>query len=200
MKKIILSLAAIVAVGAVAGYGSYALWSDTETSTGNSITADKLDLVLASVPLTIANVHPGQTGSSAAMTAKNDSNTVNGTLTYTVTGLVDNENGCVEPESNPAEGNDLTCGTPGAGLGELSGHVKVGFIADLNGDGTYETTIPEAYLNTLSGTTTIGTVAAGVTASVQMTYTVDNSVTPFADNIFMTDSSTFDVNFNLTQI
>ncbi len=47
MKKIIFSFAAIATVAVVAGVASFATWSDTETSNGNKITADKLDLQLA---------------------------------------------------------------------------------------------------------------------------------------------------------
>ena len=195
MKKIILSLVAIVAVAAVAGYASYALWSDEETSTGNSITADQLDLILGAAPVSLTNVFPGDTGTTSAMTLQNDSNTVDGTLSFVINSLVDDDNGCPESESN--EGTDATCG---AGEGELSAHVQVGISADLDGDAVYETTVAEQYLNAFAGSQNIGTIVAGNTANVMLTYTVDDSAVQFADNIFMTDSSVFDVVFTLTQI
>lgn len=194
MNKITRSLVIVAAVAVVAGLGSFALWSDQETSTGNSITADQMDLVLGNVPVSLSNVAPGDTGTTAAMTLQNDSNTVDGTLTFVINNLVDDDNGCPEAEAN--EGGDITCG---AGEGELSAHVKVGISADLDGDTVYETTLAEQYLNTFGPSQTIGTIAAGDTANVMLTYTVDDSA-PFADNIFMTDSSVFDVVFTLTQI
>jgi hypothetical protein len=129
------------------------------------------------------------------MTLQNDSTTVDGTLSFVVNNLVDDDNNCPEAESN--EGGDMTCG-PLLG-GELSAHVQVGISADLDGDGTYETTVAEQYLNAFAGSQTIGTILAGDTANVLLTYTVDDSAIAFADNVFMTDSSTFDVVFTLTQ-
>lgn len=196
MNKIAKSLIIVAAIAVVAGLGSYALWSDQETSAGNSIAADQMDLVLAAAPVSLSNVAPGDTGTTAAMTLKNDSNTVDGTLTFIINNLVDDDNGC--PEAESVEGNDVSCG-PLLG-GELSSHVKVGIEADLDGDTVYETTLAEQYLNTFGPSQTIGTIVAGDTANVRLTYTVDDSVVPFADNIFMTDSSTFNVVFTLTQI
>jgi predicted ribosomally synthesized peptide with SipW-like signal peptide len=54
MKKILASFVALLAALAVTGYGTYALWSDTETSTGNTITAGSLDLVVPEVFLSVA--------------------------------------------------------------------------------------------------------------------------------------------------
>ena len=46
MKKILISLMAIALVIGLVGAGSFALFNDTETSTGNTFTAGKLNLLL----------------------------------------------------------------------------------------------------------------------------------------------------------
>ncbi len=50
MKTILKSLAAIVAVGAIAGGATFAYFSDEETITGNSFTAGTVDLKIDSNP------------------------------------------------------------------------------------------------------------------------------------------------------
>jgi predicted ribosomally synthesized peptide with SipW-like signal peptide len=44
MKRLIKSLAVVIAVGAIAGVATYSFFSDTETSTGNTFSAGKIDL------------------------------------------------------------------------------------------------------------------------------------------------------------
>jgi predicted ribosomally synthesized peptide with SipW-like signal peptide len=44
MKRILKSLAVVIAVGAIAGVATYSFFSDTETSTGNTFTAGSIDL------------------------------------------------------------------------------------------------------------------------------------------------------------
>ena len=56
MKKILASFVALLAALAVTGYGTYALWSDTETSTGNTITAGSLDLSVPETFIAVAAV------------------------------------------------------------------------------------------------------------------------------------------------
>lgn len=197
MKKIVFSVLVILAVGVLTAYNSFALWSDQETVENNSIQSDKLDLVSVSAPISIVNATPGATGESDAILLTNDSNSVQGNLSFTISNLAGYENGCPEAESN--EGNDLTCGDIGLGEGELEEHLKVGIISDLDEDGIYETTVGEDYVSNLSGPYSIGDLAPGNTAAFKITYSIDNSITPFVDNIFMTDSVEFDVNFTLTQ-
>ena len=68
MKRILFSLMTIVAVLCVAGAGSFAYFSDTETSSGNTFTAGTLDLKVddADDPLpvkfTLGPLAPGDSG------------------------------------------------------------------------------------------------------------------------------------------
>lgn len=123
MRKILFSLLMITVVvsGVVAGTSAY--FSDTETSTGNTITAGTLDLKVGGqddptvAHITLTNIAPAAsytTQRGQGFTLTNDG-TIPGTVTATVKNLVDNENGCVEPEVNAG---DVTCG---ATEGELSG-------------------------------------------------------------------------------
>lgn len=62
MKTILKSLAAIVAIGAVAGGATFAYFSDTETIKGNLITAGTLDLELddtGKLPIIVEDAYPG---------------------------------------------------------------------------------------------------------------------------------------------
>lgn len=75
MKKILISASIIAAVAAVVVGGTIAYFSDTETSTGNTISAGALDLTLnqtnggtASAAVTIADMKPSQTWYSGPIT------------------------------------------------------------------------------------------------------------------------------------
>ncbi len=215
-----MSVFAIAAVAAVAGVGSYALWSDSESSNGNYIVADYLDLVINPTTIAVVNARPGQSGSADIM-ATNNSNQVTGELSIQFTNYKDYENGCVEPEYNTLEGNDTTCdltlpagatipSTPatftGTGTdGELGANVLIWFDVDINNDGvidytTSATPVPLNTLATLPATVLTGqTLAAGGTAKVTVHWSVNNSTTPFADNIFMTDAVVVDATVTLTQ-
>ena len=63
MKNIIKSLVIVFAVAAIAGGATYALFSDTETSNGNTFMAGTLDLELGgsvqTAPVNLTNMKPG---------------------------------------------------------------------------------------------------------------------------------------------
>lgn len=63
MKKILISLMAIALVIGLAGAGTLAYFSDTETSTGNSFTAGTLDIALGTSSWSTGfdNMKPGDT-------------------------------------------------------------------------------------------------------------------------------------------
>ena len=205
MKKILISIFAIAAVAVAAGIGSWAMWSDTEGSNNNTITADKLDLTVSGVPISISNVMPGQTGSQV-LVIKNNSNTVSGDLTFSVTDLVNEENGCVEPEQN--EGGDTSCGP---NEGELGAYVYIDSIeiADTDGNGTvvgsYQA-VPGWTPVDLNTFATPGYLSgfsyhmpAGTEKAIRVNWKVANNPTDFTDNVFMTDSVTADFMARLTQ-
>ncbi len=194
-------------VAAIAGIGSWASWSDSEDSNGNSIVAGYLNLTLDPTTISIDNAYPGKTG-EAIIDVTNDS-TINGDLLVSDISLTDYENGCVESESNSSEGNDTTCGgsvgTPnnGAGEGELSEHVYVQFYLSTDNGVTYIPVGSEITLKALSALTTPLSVASEMaphaTYKIKVAWRVENSSTPYADNIYMTDATVADITTTLTQ-
>ncbi|MFA7208790.1 MAG: TasA family protein [Parcubacteria group bacterium] len=112
MKKMIKSGLIVLAVAAIAGYGTYSFFSDTETSTGNNFTAGEIDLTVTHTDsatdgactfdntsggpiFNCTDVKPGDAGES--------------TLTFNLTSnpawacmyvdnVVDSDNGCNDPE------------------------------------------------------------------------------------------------------
>ena len=107
MKKLLLSLmmlgvTSVLAVGATTSY-----FSDTEISSGNTIVAGTLDLVLdtegeASLPISLTNIVPGATGSRSATLT--NIGTLPGMLNIDLQNIIDDENGLLEPEINPGYG------------------------------------------------------------------------------------------------
>ena len=103
MKKVIgLTLAALLITGIVGG-GTWAYFSDIETSQNNTLTAGTLDLqVGATDPCSESinigtQIQPGDSGNAADWTATNLGN-VSGTLRVTISAITNNENSWSEPE------------------------------------------------------------------------------------------------------
>ena len=121
MKKILgLTIAALLVMAMVGG-GTWAYFSDTETSTGNTFTAGTLNLVNvisgtgAKSTVTeqvdglndwvvVANLAPGDSG-TITWTLSN-SGTLDGYLTIT-SSVVTTDNGVTEPETNATTTNDV---------------------------------------------------------------------------------------------
>lgn len=133
MKKILgLTVAALLVMGLVGG-GTWAYFSDVETSTGNVLTAGTLNLQVGDVDPTTANItvaamKPGDTGNAADWNIINNG-TISGNLTIAISAITNNENTRLEPEL----AYDATDGT-----GELGGLCKIAIWLDHDGDGTWE--------------------------------------------------------------
>lgn len=97
-KKLIAGAVAGVAALALIGGGTFALWSDFDTFTGNTLGAGTLTIDVGdSVPLNIQGLAPGENKGTALFIANRGDNTAalqNAALTTTVTNLVDIEDGC----------------------------------------------------------------------------------------------------------
>ncbi|MDO9517729.1 MAG: TasA family protein, partial [Methanosarcinaceae archaeon] len=98
-KKMLLSLLIIGVVSVSAGAGTWAYFTDTETSTGNTFTAGTLDLIVNGVDITterfeISDVAPGDTG-MYPLVVKNEGS-IDGTLTISFANLLDLDNGLTE--------------------------------------------------------------------------------------------------------
>jgi predicted ribosomally synthesized peptide with SipW-like signal peptide len=149
-KRILISLSVIGAVAAIAVGGTIAYFSDTETSTGNTFTAGSLDLKVDSTChywqngvdidcgageaygnwtetdlgpsykfFNFGDVKPGDSGENTISIhpVDNDAN-----ICAYVTSLVNQENGCNEPEGKVDTGTN-ECDNPGVGYGELQDNI-----------------------------------------------------------------------------
>ncbi len=171
-KKTLLSVLIVGVVATVAGAGTWAAFSDTETSNGNTFTAGTLDLVVgggASLPFAVENVYPTATGDVGTISVTN-AGTIDGTLSFEIINVQDDENGVNDPESKMGDTD---------AAGELSSHLKI----YANG---YEVT-PDTAMS-------IGALGAGDNQNIVLTYAVDD-----ADNSIQTDKTTFDIKLTLDQ-
>jgi predicted ribosomally synthesized peptide with SipW-like signal peptide len=143
MDKIIKSAFIVLAVAAVAGYGTYSFFNDTETSSGNTFTAGSLDLIFKDVtgssnnpitgPLfTLPDMKPGDSGEKTVNLAV-DNNPACGKFSINVT--EDKDNTCTEPEGIDEGGTAPGC-TLGGTEGELNDAIKFMIWKDNGHTGT----------------------------------------------------------------
>ncbi len=120
----------VVALATVAaGAGTMALFQDDETSS-NNVTMGTLNLSVdgqneAVQQLNVWGVEPNQTNASSILVSNDGSSP--GYVDITIGGLVDEENGCVDPETEV----DDTCGE---NEGELSDNLNVTVFFDYDND------------------------------------------------------------------
>jgi spore coat-associated protein N len=127
MKKIFgLTIAALLVIGMVSG-GTWAYFSDTESSTNNTLTAGTLDLNInggntAVTTFNATNVKPGDSGSGNA-TLKN----------------VGSISGYVSVTSSAATNTGGSGGTEYEdGVGDLGGVAQMAMFIDVNKNGTFD--------------------------------------------------------------
>ncbi|MFC1653666.1 TasA family protein [Patescibacteria group bacterium] len=201
MKKIVLSLAMISLVSYAAFNATMALFSDTETSTGNTFTAGSLDLDVDgnngtnTVKFTVSNMRPGNQPKGTY--TLNNVGTLNGYLDLESISVSNNENSCLEPESDDG---DVTCNSPGPGEGELQDVVNMRLFMDYGCDG-WISVGDDVFYN-------------GPTGSVAGSYDLDELITAGGntcmvalfdwwntadDNKAMGDDMTLDMTFELLQ-
>ena len=206
MKKILISLMSIALVIGLVGAGSFALFNDTETSTGNTFTAGTLDLNLDGgnvnvVKFTVADTYPGASGG--------------GTWTLlnagSLAGYVDLENISVanaenyDADTNEAEAVDDTDTSNATGGGELGANLDVVlFWDDGTGGGTpgngiqdgAEATIYSGNLGGIAGNYEENYLLnGGATTYISMTWSIGTGV----NNQIQGDSATLDITFELAQ-
>lgn len=178
--KVLASLLVIGIVGAMLGAGTFAAFSDTETSSDNTFTAGTLDLKVnggdVDVNLSIGNLKPGDSGTLQTLKL-NNSGTLPGNLTakVTIAGVADT---C---DSEPEETDDSDCSS-----------------ADADGDLIDELTLKiDGQTVTNGQTITLATpLAANGEIDVAFEYAVNNT----AGNEIQGDGVTLDVTFTLAQL
>ncbi len=218
MKRILLSLMIIGVVAVLIGTGTHALFSDTETSTGNTFTAGTLNLQVgavdpATVTVSIGTIKPTDTGNAATWLIQNMGN-INGTLDTTISAITNNENTRSEVETAAGDSTDDP--------GELGTLLKVALWMDadkggawnsgdyyLKSDGTKvswqtgESSLPSgAYviLNSYGSKSwsNLQTIAASTQAgNFRVDYDFPNGGN--GDNVAQSDSCVFSITFTLNQ-
>ena len=188
-KKILASLIIIGVLGLAIGWGTYAYFSDTETSEGNTFTAGTLDLKVdgADNPLPVyfseSNVKPGDSGSKT-ITLKNDG-TIGGTAKIHIKN-VDNSEG-TNPESETDKDEP----------GDLGKHLVLKIWYDAEGDGFEDDDliVTDEVDDLNSVLTTLGQLGAGQTRNVKIDWELPSDV----GNDIMGDIVKFDIEFILEQ-
>ena len=208
MKKILgLTIAALLVMALVGG-GTWAYFSDVETSTGNVFTAGTLDLTPDEATIYVItygvldDVAPGWSSGGADSWTLTNSGTIDGDLTITI-GAIDNQgNSNEEPE--------------GDATGDLGGALDVVFWADLDDDaaitgGIWSDTNTNGYMDAGEGEKmyegTLDAMPATYPASGKIALVGSGTIDVYFDasidtgvgNSIMSDSSTFDITFNLDQ-
>jgi predicted ribosomally synthesized peptide with SipW-like signal peptide len=134
-RKALGGIAALTAAGAAGAGGTYALLSDTEQSTDNTLSAGTLNLVAGGTndsPTTTLTVTNGGTGSSGrGTTTVTNVGSLDGYLNFDVGQVTDAENGSNDPERE-AEGGSV------GSEGELSEFLTLRLGYDTTGDGTLQ--------------------------------------------------------------
>jgi spore coat-associated protein N len=181
---IVMAMVAVFSSGAI-----YAYFNDTETSSGNSFTAGTMDLKINGVDggfpatFTASNLVPGSHG-NVEMTVSNVGS-VGGSLVAQVVNVVDAKGTTPEPEPLPDNG-------------ELSANIILTAYIDVNGNDRYDAgdiQYDTGALRSMSGTWSMGTLAAGGSVVISIEYSVPTTV----GNDIMGDSCTFDIVYTLTQ-
>jgi predicted ribosomally synthesized peptide with SipW-like signal peptide len=102
-KKVLISLFIVGILALSIGWGTRSLFTDTETSSGNTFTAATLDLKVDGnddpnvVYITLSNMKPGDDTGYYKWVLKNDG-TLPGKVSVTFSLMTNDENGVNEPE------------------------------------------------------------------------------------------------------
>lgn len=216
MKKILISVTIIGIVAVIAIGGTIAYFSDTETSSGNTLTAGTLNLQVGNddpctVHLDKDNIAPGDAlygGGYTGLWKIKNTGTIDGKLSFEFTSLVDNDNSCNDPEMDAEEleygSGGATCGD---GEGELSDNLHVTVVVT-DPDGTPHKVWPIGVaVKTLKETADEGVITItgdpGLLEGGETGGTFHLKVIPLdssVGNIVQSDSVEFDIIFYLDQV
>lgn len=197
MKKILFSSLAIVAVVAMAGVASWAMWSDTDTSANNVLSAGSMTLEFNSedgsydwnkdMPnnlVVVEDAFPGDED-EGTIQVRNAGDTVDGTLSVSLGDVTDVENGWADPErAAPAD--------PSPSEGELCQYVEVMWTVDGASSSWKNVTSNPIW--------DFGGAAVLEEGGLAQLLTGHYRVSTNADNNTMTDQCHFDINVHLDQV
>jgi len=196
MKKILMSLAMIALVASVAVGATRALFSDTETSNGNTFTAGSLNLTvdgndgINTVKWNVGPMAPGNQPKGTFHLA--NTGNVNGYLDLENIVVTSHENTIIEPETEAGDVTDPK--------GELEDVLNLRLFTDLDCDGWIgagDTTFFNGKVGTIaSGYDQNISIPAGGSACITGIYDWWSTA---SDNQAMTDSFDLDMTFELGQ-
>ena len=206
MKKILgLTVAALLIIALVGG-GTWAYFSDTESSTDNSLTAGVLDLTVDGVNVAVTTFSegaaaPGDSGSGSTTLA--NAGSMAGELDISFSAITNTAG---------AGGTEFE-----GGSGELGGVAEIAVYLDVNQNATFDagdielnttganpyanpgnTTLDYATINSY-GSVSYNAVLASMAAPAADDFIVLWQVPTTADNTIQGDSVSFDVTFVLEQ-
>lgn len=210
MKKILLSLAIIAGMATVITGITTAYFSDTETSTGNTISLGSLDLKVDGVDdpgvynFDVSAMNPGEEGEHT-FELKN-TGTIEGYASMEINNLTDDDNGLEEPEV------DYGDTTGGPGEGELDEQTMIRAWVDTDCDNEYdagEDVIFEEYAVDMPMDVNLLNAGHGYVSSnillgenefacIAVSYEFEHQ-TGDINNEAMSDSFVFDILFDLHQ-
>jgi predicted ribosomally synthesized peptide with SipW-like signal peptide len=213
MKKLMIALMAVLITVALVGIGTYAYFSDTETSNGNTFAAGTLDLTVDDqddpnvVSLTIGDIAPGW--SERYSWVLKNVGTIDGQPSLEFGTITNNENTVTEPEVGAT-------GENGGEPGELGGVLRMNVYWSQDGGATWNyissiTYCGDAILNTYDGKVIGLGLLSGCRTDVKLPVLghneeVEVQIRPFwhnptgsNHNQTQSDSVEFDITFHLDQ-
>lgn len=198
-KKILIYVLTIVAVTTATYTATSALLSDTSEQQGNTFSVGTLQLDVAAnsgaiEPIQIENLGTLENSSGSRTWTIQNSGNLKGKLGFGLENVLNNENGCNEPEAKV----DASCDDPGIGMGELGNTVYLTITYNnqeiithpLNQDSI--TQIDTAW-SALENTELLG----GEQGELTISWTTNHDE---YGNEVQSDSLTFDVWFDLQQV
>ncbi|PIY80492.1 MAG: hypothetical protein COY80_02635 [Candidatus Pacebacteria bacterium CG_4_10_14_0_8_um_filter_42_14] len=204
-KKVLMGLGAVVVLGAGVTAASFALFSDVETSGSNTFTAGTLDMSVGAAngtafeSFTIANIGANGVVSGGKTWTITNSGSVPGNLTFQMNDLVNNDNGCNEPEAIV----DTTCANPGPGEGELGAAITTTVLLNKGaGNATVvssnlATANQGAYATQWVANAGTVTIPAGGTVDVTLNWSTDSAS---YGNEIQSDGVSFGLQYDLLQV
>lgn len=195
--KILASLSMIAVASAAVGYGTYAAFSDTETSTGNIFTVGDLDLTLDAAQgvtgtVSAANFAPGD-AVAGAIVLRNEGSILNGdaaghvvTLSISVASEVTDDAG---NRADPDDGGDSTAAPLDSWL----------IVTSLTYDGTNLLPTQERPV-TLADLTAMSFTGLADPGSTGKSFAIGLSFDPIAPNHLKRDVADLTFTFALTQV
>lgn len=179
---------------ALIGVGTFALFSDTASSSGNNFAAGNISIDVSPygvLPLSYSNLKPGFTELNDIEVYNNGS--LDGRLYMTISNVANDDNGCTEPEA--ADG-DTSCG--GDPDGELGSAVITMTCPTCPGPwgippGSY--TVSDTVNNLEGVAIDLGVIPAGTSITQYLDFNVPTSI----GNEIQSDKVTFDIEWKLVQ-